>query len=66
MRIVIVGAGLVGLTCAILLCKAGYRVTVLERDAELREVSPNSPPPTGNLEPQVTGLISLRGTRKSM
>lgn len=37
-HVVVVGAGLVGLTTAILLRKAGYRVTVLERDVELREV----------------------------
>lgn len=39
-HIVIVGAGLVGLELAILLRKAGYRVTVLARDAELRSVKP--------------------------
>jgi phytoene dehydrogenase-like protein len=38
-HVVIVGAGLVGLASAIFLRKAGYRVTVLERDVELREVN---------------------------
>ena len=37
-HIVVVGAGLAGLATAILLRKAGYKVTVLEQDAELREV----------------------------
>lgn len=37
-HIAIVGAGLAGLATAILLRKAGYKVTVLEQDAELREV----------------------------
>lgn len=42
-HIVIIGAGLVGLSSAILLRKAGYnRVTVLERDPELREVNTTS------------------------
>ncbi|KAL8787320.1 MAG: hypothetical protein Q9195_007815 [Heterodermia aff. obscurata] len=38
-HVLIVGAGLVGLGTAILLRKAGYKVTVLERDTELRESS---------------------------
>jgi 2-polyprenyl-6-methoxyphenol hydroxylase-like FAD-dependent oxidoreductase len=33
-RIVIVGAGVVGLGAALLLCGDGHEVTVLERDAE--------------------------------
>lgn len=37
-HIAIVGAGLAGLATAILLRRAGYKVTVLEQDAELREV----------------------------
>ena len=37
-HIIIIGAGLVGLATSILLKKAGYKVTVLERDSELREV----------------------------
>lgn len=37
-HILIIGAGLVGLGTAILLRKAGYKVTVLERDSEMREV----------------------------
>lgn len=37
-RIIIIGAGLVGLGTAILLRKGGFQVTVLERDAEMREV----------------------------
>ena len=37
-HVLIIGAGLVGLGLAILLRKAGYKVTILERDTELREV----------------------------
>ena len=37
-HVLIVGAGLVGLGTAILLRKAGYKVTILERDSELREL----------------------------
>ena len=37
-HVLIIGAGLVGLGTAILLRKAGYKVTILERDSELREV----------------------------
>ena len=37
-HVLIIGAGLVGLGTAILLRKAGYKVTVLERDSEMREV----------------------------
>ena len=37
-HVLIIGAGLVGLGLAILLRKAGYKVTILERDSELREV----------------------------
>ena len=33
-RIVIIGAGVVGLGTALLLCGDGHEVTVLERDAE--------------------------------
>ena len=37
-HVVIVGAGLVGLGTAILLRKGGFKVTVLEKDLEMREV----------------------------
>ena len=38
-HVIIVGAGLIGLATAILLRKGGFKVTVLERDMEMREVS---------------------------
>ena len=37
-HITIIGAGLAGLVAAIALAKSGYKVTILERDGELREV----------------------------
>ena len=37
-HVVIVGAGLVGLGTAILLRKEGFKVTVFEKDLEMREV----------------------------
>ena len=37
-HVVIVGAGLVGLGLAILLRKGGFKVTVLDKDLEMREV----------------------------
>ena len=42
-HIVIIGAGLIGLATAILLRKAGYKVTVLEQDTELRPVRLHPP-----------------------
>ena len=39
-HVVIIGAGLVGLATASLLREARYKVTILERDAELRTVKP--------------------------
>ena len=39
-HIVIVGCGIGGLTAAIGIKRAGYKVTVLEQAPELREVSP--------------------------
>ncbi|KAL2037776.1 hypothetical protein N7G274_009501 [Stereocaulon virgatum] len=45
-HVVVVGAGLAGLATAILLCKAGYKVTVLEQDAELREIGAGIQLPT--------------------
>ena len=40
--VVIAGAGIGGLTLAIALRRRGVRVTVLERDAELRTQAPAS------------------------
>ena len=37
-HVLVIGAGLCGLTAAIGLSKAGIRVTILERSSELREV----------------------------
>ena len=37
-HVVIVGAGLVGLGLAILLREGGFKVTVLDKDLEMREV----------------------------
>ena len=37
-HIAIIGAGLADLVAAIALAKSGYKVTILKRDAELREV----------------------------
>lgn len=39
-RVVIVGAGLVGLLLAIVLRRADYQVVVVDKDGELKEVSP--------------------------
>lgn len=39
-RVVIVGAGLVGLLLAIVLRRAEYHVVVVDKDGELKEVSP--------------------------
>lgn len=41
-RIVVVGAGLVGLLLAILLRQAGYPVTVLEEDTHIKDVIPRT------------------------
>lgn len=39
-RVVIVGAGLVGLLLAIVLRRADYHVVVIDKDSKLKEVSP--------------------------
>ncbi|KAL8668685.1 MAG: hypothetical protein Q9168_006695 [Polycauliona sp. 1 TL-2023] len=43
-RVVIVGAGLVGLLLAIILRRSGYHVVVIDKDGELKEVRPAQPP----------------------
>jgi 2-polyprenyl-6-methoxyphenol hydroxylase-like FAD-dependent oxidoreductase len=53
-RIVIVGAGIVGLGAALLLARDGHEVTVLERDAE--------PPPVGTDE--IWGAWSRKGVNQ--
>ena len=39
-RVVVVGAGLVGLLLAIVLRRADYHVVVVDKDGELKEVRP--------------------------
>lgn len=49
-QVVIVGAGLVGLALAIFLRRAGYPVTLLERDPELRNVCDTCDTPLPNAD----------------
>src|SRR5690554_4882497 len=55
-RIVVVGAGLGGLTAALALLQRGFRVTVLEQSAELGEVGAGI-----QLSANATRVLSLLG-----
>jgi heterodisulfide reductase subunit A-like polyferredoxin len=43
LRVIVVGAGLGGLACAIALTRRGHKVTVLEQSSQLGEVGSTSP-----------------------
>ena len=64
-HITIIGAGLVGLTAAVLLQQAGFRVTVLEQDEVLLEVTPILSPTASEQNHQYHARLARESTYQS-
>ena len=61
MRIIVIGAGIGGLTAALTLGRAGFEVAVFEQAAELREVGAGV-----QISPNATRILSRLGLEEPM
>ena len=64
-RVIVVGAGVVGLSCAVRLLEAGFRVDVLARDLPLETTSAVAAV-TGRRSPEVLVLVNTTRGQKAV